>query len=159
MAAVSASDIARAVTLAWQVYNYGWSEDGNANAQYRDFGNDVRNLARNLENVYNVVANAENSWRQRLPGEKSFDLSALSEIIGDYQRTIRECDQVLKENRRFALHDNFAFNIQFNVLVEPRVRRLKERIQFHSTKILVLLKPLEMYASSGIICFAAVVCH
>lgn len=155
----SASDIVRAAEVAWDIYRMGWGEDLNANTQYNEFGNDIRNLAENLRNITTVIENAASSWQQQsmrglgggnfrgLPPRsprREWDLSSLREIIGDYYRTIQDCKKLIEENSNFRMDRNFAYNIEWNLVIQPKVNQLRQRLESHNSKILILLKPLEL---------------
>jgi hypothetical protein len=85
-----------------------------------------------------------------LPLQKDWDLSSLREIIGDYYRTLEECKTLLKENCEFRKNRNFAYNIEWNLVVQPKVDHLRKRLDSHNSKISILLKPLELNILSDI---------
>jgi hypothetical protein len=127
--------------------------------QYEDFWNDVRSLAENLQDISRVVENAKATWTQQslqlvrspgLPSQKDWDLTSLREIIGDYHKTLTDCRKLLEENPEFRKNRNFAYNIEWNKVIQPKVELLRKRLEFHNTKILVLLRPLELNLLSEI---------
>lgn len=73
------------------------------------------------------------------------DTKSLDQILGNYNRTLADCERLLRDKAKFR-HDsrNFVLNIVWNIEVEPEVTRLRERLAFHNVKILMVLKPLEM---------------
>jgi hypothetical protein len=73
-----------------------------------------------------------------------WDRSSLREIIGDYEATLQECTELLNRNRRYRVGGGPLRNIEWNVLVQPSVDRMRERIILHNSKILHVLKPFEM---------------
>ena len=74
----------------------------------------------------------------------------MHEIIGDYHKTITDCQKLLNENPEFRKSRNFAYNIEWNFVLQPKVEQLRKRLEFHNTKILVLLRPLELTLLSDI---------
>jgi hypothetical protein len=127
--------------------------------QYQEFRNDVKNLAENLSNIQRVVKNAKATWTQQslqlvrsrtLPQPKEWDLSSLREIIGDYHRTLEDCKKLLEENHEFRRNRNFAYNIEWNVVIQPKVEHLRKRLESHNSKISILLRPLELNLLSEI---------
>jgi hypothetical protein len=76
--------------------------------------------------------------------QKDWDLSSLREIVGDYQKTLVDCEKLLEENPEFRKKGNFAYNIEWNAFIQPRVDQLRRRLHSHNSKILILLKPLEL---------------
>lgn len=76
-----------------------------------------------------------------------WDPASLVDIVGDFKATIRECQQLLRDNERYGNGgDNPIRSIEWNVLVQPTVDRLRPRIQMHSARMQTVLKPFEMYA-------------
>ncbi|KAL5330933.1 hypothetical protein ACEPPN_000459 [Leptodophora sp. 'Broadleaf-Isolate-01'] len=155
----SASDVIRTAALAWEIYRMGWSEEFDASQQYNDFGNDIKSLAENLNNIVRVVENARATWIQEsvriarsrgLPLQKDWDLSSLHEIIGDYNNTLEDCKKLLEQNYEFRNNRNFAYNIEWNLVIQPKVDRLRRRLDSHNSKISILLKPLELNLLSDI---------
>jgi hypothetical protein len=119
----------------------------------------VRNLAENLTNIERVIENAKATWTQQSirlvrsrvsPQPKEWDLSSLREIIGDYHKTLIDCQKLLEENHEFRRNRNFAYNIEWNVVIQPKVEHLRKRLEFHNSKILILLRPLELNLLSDI---------
>jgi hypothetical protein len=82
--------------------------------------------------------------------QKNWDLSSLREIVGDYHKTLADCQKLLEDNPEFRKNRNFAYNIEWNVVLQPKVDQLRKRLEFHNTKILVLLRPLELTLLSEI---------
>jgi len=78
------------------------------------------------------------------PSQKDWDLSSLREIIGDYHKTLTDCKTLLEENHEFRKNRNAAYNIEWNVVIQPKVDHLRKRLESHNSKILILLKPLEL---------------
>ncbi|KAM0344088.1 hypothetical protein ACHAPU_007809 [Fusarium lateritium] len=141
-------DIISLGRIAWDIYRFGWTEDHNATRQYAEFGRDVRGLAENLDILSRVVVCADNSLQsQRRPGVSArlrWDRTSLIEIIGDYEMTLRECDQLLRSNNRYRVGSNPLRNLEWNVLVQPTADQLRQKIMLHNSKILHILKPFEV---------------
>ncbi|KAI9152034.1 hypothetical protein HJFPF1_09254 [Paramyrothecium foliicola] len=143
---LQAGDIINFGRLAWEVYQLGWSEDHNATKHYTEFGKDVKSLAESLDILTQVVCQAR-STLQRQGAYNSvvrWDRSSLREIIGDYEETLQECGELLHANRRYRVGSGPLRNIEWNVLVQPSVDRLRERIVLHNSKVLHVLKPFEI---------------
>lgn len=76
----------------------------------------------------------EQEWRQ----------TTLLKICGDFDKTIKESEKLLEDHSVFGRgRDNFVVNVRWNLLIEPEVQRLRDRVHFHNVKILTVLKPLE----------------
>ena len=82
--------------------------------------------------------------------QKDWDLTSLREIIGDYHKTLTDCEKLLQENHEFKKNRNFAYNVEWNLVLQPKVDQLRLKLDFHNTKILILLKPLELKLLSEI---------
>ncbi|KAI5458245.1 hypothetical protein BGZ63DRAFT_60696 [Mariannaea sp. PMI_226] len=146
MAGVQAGDIINFAKIAWEVYRYGWSDELSATTQYREFFNDVRGLANNLNLLTRVVggATAELRGQGLYDVEARWDRKSLYQIIGDYHNTLAECNELIRENARCNIGSNPLQNIEWNVLVQPRADQLRQRIALHNSKVLQVLKPFEI---------------
>jgi hypothetical protein len=114
--------------------------------QYIELREAVHGLAQNLDSVNLVVNNAFS--KLRAPPNHSttplWDFSSLKEIIGNYHSTIDECKTLLLEYQWYRQGGSALKNIEWNMFVRPTVRRLTEQILLHNSKVLFLLKPLEI---------------
>ncbi|OJD25607.1 hypothetical protein ACJ73_03018 [Blastomyces percursus] len=150
---VQISDVLVLSQLAWKVYNFAFEKklkpSGIIGTQYKEFANDVRSLATNLENIYRVASNAtfqlETSPLGRsIDSKQLWDLSSLNEILGDYHETLRHCEKLLRDNYRYNNASDPRRGISWNSFVQPDVDRLRSRISLHNLKILFVLKPFEI---------------
>jgi hypothetical protein len=64
--------------------------------------------------------------------------------VGDYEATLHECYDLICANNRYRGGSTALRNIEWNVLLQPSVERLRQRIVLHNSKILHVLKPFEM---------------
>ncbi|PMD45938.1 hypothetical protein L207DRAFT_628596 [Hyaloscypha variabilis F] len=159
MSFFSADYVRSDANFAWNLYQIERSEDLNASRQHQEFWNDVKVLEENLRNILLVIENAKATWvqhslpRMRSPGlplQIDWELSSIGEIVGDYQKTLYDCQKLLDDNPELRKNRNFAYNIEWNYVLEPEVDQLRKRLQFHNTKILILLRPLELTLLSEI---------
>lgn len=117
--------------------------------QYIEFGVAIQNLGKNLEKVQSVTKNARDQLQrgrlQRFDDEELLDSKSLDQILGNYGKTLADCEKLLLDKSKFR-HDsrNVIQNIVWNIEIEPEVKRLRDRLAFHNVKILMVLKPLEM---------------
>lgn len=138
-------DVVNLARLAWDIYQYGWSDDHNATRQYLEFGRDVRALACSLRILNDIVTEADSSLRQQgINGSVRWDHLSLLEIIGDYEGTLGECRELLQANARYRVGTNAFRNLEWNALVQPTADRLRQRITLHNSKINHVLKPFEI---------------
>jgi hypothetical protein len=103
---------------------------------YADFGRDVKALAENLDILKLVVTQATLSlWSQGdFRTSVRWDSTSLLQIIGDYERTIRECRALVEGGKRYGIGTRPVRNIEWNVLVQPNVDRLQGRIKWHNER-------------------------
>ncbi|KAJ0150669.1 Uncharacterized protein HZ326_6836 [Fusarium oxysporum f. sp. albedinis] len=145
---IQLGDAIKFAELAWTVWEYGWAKEHNAEGEnYRDFGADVRTLHRSLAELEKAVSRAQESLRNhgawdtdRLGGDRD----SLLEIIGDYNATLRECYELLEDNRRYAQTTGPIRNIDWNLNIMPQVEHLRSRIQMHNSRIQHILKPFQI---------------
>ena len=106
-----------------------------------------------------MVQNAEENWEQQArrsrqfrPGlpQKEWDLSSIKQIVGDYDITLVDCERLLKENPEFRKDRGARYNIEWNIVIQPKVDHLRKRLESHNSKMLILLKPLELSLLSDI---------
>ncbi|KAJ4014616.1 hypothetical protein NW752_007387 [Fusarium irregulare] len=144
---IQLGDAIKFAELARTVYELGWSKEHNASKNYRDFVADVHTLQKSLEDLEDAVIRAQQSLlnhgavsTDRLGGDRD----SLFEIIGDYNGTLRECEQLLDDNRRYAETTGPIKNIGWNISVMPQVEHLRGRLQMHSSRIQHILKPFQI---------------
>ncbi|KAK4928159.1 hypothetical protein LTR49_005097 [Elasticomyces elasticus] len=122
--------------LAKEIYDKGFSR-----AQSAAFGTAIDALDRNLRTLEKVVDNAQGQLPERSP----ISSQTLSDILGDYGKTLRNCQKLLVERSEFVRnHKGFVTNIRWNTNIQAEVVRLTEQVAFHNTKILLVLQPLEL---------------
>jgi len=66
-------------------------------------------------------------------------------VTGDFQKTLKDCERLLRdharlEHRRAGIADNLAWWTS----TEPDVNNLRERVNFHITKVSFIAKPFEI---------------
>ncbi|SPO05465.1 uncharacterized protein DNG_08152 [Cephalotrichum gorgonifer] len=140
-------DVINFARVAWDIYNFGWTAELRSSTQYAEFGNEFRHLAENLKILANVVHKAQESLRShgvRNTDGIRWDPDTLLEIIGDFQSTLRECRQLLHDNKRYSAANNPLRSIEWNVLVQPTADRLRVRLQLHNARLQNVLKPFEI---------------
>ncbi|PGH13060.1 hypothetical protein AJ79_03897 [Helicocarpus griseus UAMH5409] len=146
---IQISDVLVLSQLAWKIYNFAFDKKLRPSAQYSDFVNDIRSLATNLHNVYRVASNAASQLEASSLGrsrdsKQLWDLTSLNEIVGDYHKTLRDCEKLLRDNYRYNNASGPVQGITFGILVQPEVDRLRSRLSLHNLKILFFLKPFEI---------------
>lgn len=110
----------------------------------------MRALAENLTLLTRVIANASNLANQMgmqngiLSMPVRYDEWSSVEITGNYEETLRECYQLLEKNKRFRQMSGPMRNMEWNMLYQPTADKLRIRLQLHNSKLLLMLKPLEM---------------
>jgi hypothetical protein len=107
----------------------------------------VHSLYETLNLVKEVVQNAEtlrrgSRGRQMAAPRDGWNVGSLREVIGDYQNTLMECEKLLADNTEFK-RAKVSRNFVWSVRLGPTVKVLRQRLQCHSTKLQLLLVPLE----------------
>ncbi|KAM0418280.1 hypothetical protein ACHAPD_004638 [Fusarium lateritium] len=125
---IQLGDAIKFAEFAWTVWEYGWARENNAE----------------LENAVRRAQESLRSHGARARDSLGGDQYSLLEVIGDYNATLMECDQLLRDNRRYAETTGPIKNIDWNINIMPQVEHLRGRIQMHSTRIQHVLKPFQM---------------
>ena len=109
---------------------------GSLEKQYADFGVDIQYLARNLDKLGQVIRDVIKRVPSLPAGERKWDLKTLPQICGDFEKTLVDCERLLKDESKFSRgRGGFIYNIQWNLTIEPEVARLKDRVAFHNIKV------------------------
>lgn len=82
--------------------------------------------------------------------QQEWDLASIKEIVGDYQNTLADCEKLLEENPGFGSNRGAFYNLEWNILLQPKVDYLQKRLSAHNQKIQLLLEPLELSLLSEI---------
>ena len=78
-------------------------------------------------------------------------LKALSQVTGDFLRTLQDCERLLSENSKFERTKAvFVDNLAWHNSTEREIKNLRQRVHFHQTKISFIAKPLEVPLLLGI---------
>lgn len=116
-----------------------------------EFGAALHGLYTNLKTIESILARAERAVKEDYLGPlgpPAYDLGSLHEIIGNFKDTLIECRELLNDERKFPQKNGIISNIVYNIDVDPHVIQLTERLAFHNTKILFVLKPFELHLQS-----------
>ena len=108
--------------------------------QYLRFGREIQSIAENLQQLENVIKHA-NSQRPRRPwgrdDECCVPLQPVAHAVGDFKKTLEECEGLLADNERFQRDSaGFIDNVVWHLSTQQDVDILRERVHFHSTKVL-----------------------
>ncbi|KAG8527787.1 uncharacterized protein KY384_007941 [Bacidia gigantensis] len=136
-------------TIIW-FHDKCFTKAQGAHVQYSRFGREIQSLAKNLRDLVDVAEHAAEQRPRRPWGNHSDDcreaLKPLLEAAGDFQATIKDCQKLLDDHNRFQRDAaGFIDNVQWHMGTQRDVDILRERVEFHSTKILVLTKPFELH--------------
>jgi len=134
-------DLVKIVDLAARTYKYGFSKAQRAHTLYNEFGDNVKGLATNLDDLHKIVGYLGDNGGRFL--DSSY-MNSLVDIIGDYGRTLQDCDRFLKDKERFNWQGDFVNNIIWNFSVASEVQTLKDRVAFLNIKLMTVLKTLDL---------------
>lgn len=101
--------------------------------KYRDFGEDIRLLAINLDLICYVVQRAQNL---AVPfNEANIYTSEESQVLGNFRDTLSECEHLLNDQRFFTKCDGFVSDVSFYYQIDDEVQRLRDQIALHNIKV------------------------
>ncbi|KAL8975099.1 MAG: hypothetical protein Q9197_000678 [Variospora fuerteventurae] len=145
----SASDL----RLAWQLGSFlhekCFTRAQGADILYLRFGREIESFTESLQQLEAVIDHA-NRQRPRRPWRTHDDecrhaLQPLSQLVGDFKKTLDECEKLLNDHERFQRDTaGFVDNVVWHVSTQRDVDILRERVHFHTTKLLVVSKPFEI---------------
>jgi hypothetical protein len=69
---------------------------------------------------------------------------SLADIIGDYGKTLQDCNKFLGDKERFSWQGDFINNIHWNFSIASEVQTLKDRVTFLNIKLGTVLKTLDL---------------
>ncbi|KAI4181527.1 MAG: hypothetical protein LQ346_006756 [Caloplaca aetnensis] len=124
-----------------------------ADILYLRFGREIESFSDNLKQLEAVV-NQTNRQRPRRTWRNPDDecrlaLQPVSQAVGDFRKTLEECEKLLNDHERFRRDEaGFVDNVVWHLSTQRDVDILRERVQFHTTKLLVVTKPFEMSVPS-----------
>ncbi|KAH8703793.1 hypothetical protein BGW36DRAFT_355196 [Talaromyces proteolyticus] len=138
-------DLVRFIEIATTTYRYGFSKVNRAPSLYSEFGDNVKGLAANLKDLHKVIESLSQNGQ---PRDSSYTDSSygvtLVDIIGDYGRTLQDCEKFLKDKECFKWKDGFITNIFWNFNIAGKVQGLKDRVTFLNIKLMTVLKTLDV---------------
>ncbi|KAH8593104.1 hypothetical protein B0O99DRAFT_743106 [Bisporella sp. PMI_857] len=139
---VGFGDLAKFIEIAAKTYKYGFSKAQRAHTLYHEFGDNINGLACNLDNLQKIVGYlAENNSGQFLDSPY---MTSLADIIGDYSKTLQDCEKFLKDKERFSWQGDFVSNIVWNFSIASEVQTLNDRVAFLNIKLGTVLGTLDL---------------
>ncbi|KAH7402309.1 hypothetical protein DE146DRAFT_735536 [Phaeosphaeria sp. MPI-PUGE-AT-0046c] len=143
--------IGSAIKLSWNVYERGFNKEKSSPQRYIEFGDALHRLYSSLNTIEAIIETARtNLGNERINsfGPTSYDLTSLTEIIGNFRLTLEECRDFLNDDTKFCHKDGFITNILYNINVDPQVMHLTERLNFHNTKIALVLDSFNIHVQT-----------
>ncbi len=124
--------------------------------KYLQFGRDISSLGSSLQRLESIIKNAEEQspekpWRREADSTTATILNTLSEVTGDFKRTLHDCEKLLSDNSKFQRSaTSFVDNVVWHSSTERVVNHLRQRVNFHLTKVNFVAKPFELQLLVGI---------
>lgn len=115
--------------------------------RYIEFGDALHRLHSSLNTIETIIQTARTSLddeRISTFGPSSYDVTSLTEIIGNFRLTLEACRDFLNDGTKFRQKDGFITNILYNINIDSQVIHLTDRLNFHNTKIALVLDPFNM---------------
>ena len=107
--------------------------------KYCEFGGNINGLAQTLNQVQEVVKKITNPAEGRQSNSTLttvWDTTHFSEIVGDYLKTLKECEELLHKKGNFNRQNGFVRAVVWNSRIEPEISHLNNRIYFHALKVI-----------------------
>ncbi|MCJ1286909.1 hypothetical protein MMC26_006255 [Xylographa opegraphella] len=153
---ISVGDLVLIVQLGSRIYEKCFTRAEAADQKYLQFGEEIRNFSKALEQLQKVLQHVEEERQLRpwLPYDAAqvrSTLKPLPDLTGDFVKTLKACEKLLSDNSKFRHNAaGFVDNVRWWLGVESEVELLKGRIRFHTTKILLITKPVEIQLLSDL---------
>ncbi|MCJ1405221.1 hypothetical protein MMC11_008448 [Xylographa trunciseda] len=153
---VSVGDLITIIQIGSQIYDRCFTRAQAADQKYLQFGEEIKNFTEALEGIKRVLQHVEDErlmrpWLPYDPAQLRSTLKPLPDLTGDFVRTLKACERLLSDNSKFRHNAaGFVDNVRWWLGVESEVDLLKERIRFHTTKILLITKPVEIQLLSDL---------
>jgi len=155
MIPVNLDDVLESLTIAQNVYKSGFRNASNpskslrcpcsgslkalkiVDPSYKSFGEDIRQLAINLDLLFDVLQRALSHSGGPEKARQSPNPSFDNHILGDLKGTISTCDTLLNDQRYFQRSEGFVNNLCWYSYIEPEIAKLSERITCHNMKVVM----------------------
>ncbi|KAL8685436.1 MAG: hypothetical protein Q9224_005818, partial [Gallowayella concinna] len=117
--------------------------------KYLLFRQDINSLAKSLTQLATILEKAGNE-RSRRPWPTDVDhfgeaLQVLPEVTGDFRKTLNDSERLLRDHARLEYgRTSVAANFSWWTTTERDVNNLRQRVNFHITKVAFVAKPLEI---------------
>ncbi|KAF2207525.1 hypothetical protein CERZMDRAFT_102418 [Cercospora zeae-maydis SCOH1-5] len=144
------SDIVKGVELALKIYDYGFTYENRADVRYANFRREVLEFKELLDKLNAALEDAQRRWEKKaLSGIRPLGRDLESErktIVGDFHKTLKECDALLQKNKHFRDRDSHVLeNLRYNLgQQEIKADLLRRRLHFHSLKIRLVIDRLSV---------------
>jgi hypothetical protein len=104
--------------------------------KYKDFGEELRLLAINLDLTCYVVQLAQG--HAAAIGYPSFEQE--HQVLGNFRETLSDCECLLDDQRFFTKCDGFVSDVSFYYQIDDVVQKLRDRIALHNINVNRILK-------------------
>ncbi|CAF9925233.1 MAG: hypothetical protein HETSPECPRED_005781 [Heterodermia speciosa] len=141
------------IRLAWQLGSFlhekCFTKAQGADVLYLKFGREIESFNHSLLQLESVIKHADDQRPRRPWGNRDEEcrvaLQPVAQAVGDFKQTLDECKKLLDDHARFQRDEaGFVDNVIWHVSTQRDVDSLRERVLFHSTKLLVITKPFEI---------------
>ncbi|KAL8735933.1 MAG: hypothetical protein Q9166_000495 [cf. Caloplaca sp. 2 TL-2023] len=145
----SLGDIVAAGKLARDICENCFTESQAADVKYLGFRQEIKSLADSLNRLENILKNA-GSQHSRRPWHTDADhfgeaLQVLPEVTGDFHKTLKDCERLLRDHARLQYgRSSAAANFSWWTSTGRDVNNLRQRVNFHITKVAFIAKPFEI---------------
>jgi hypothetical protein len=109
--------------------------------QYREFGSDIQSLLGSINLLKEVLQKAKRETNSNLTLEHFRGFDNLNQVVGDFKKTLSDCEKLLSENASFEKENGFVKNIIWNTKIAGDVTDLRERVRLHDIKVNYIFYP------------------
>ena len=102
---------------------------------YKEFGEDIRKLAINLDLLLNVLQRAEYQGGPSNQARQYLGPGAEGQVLGDFKGTLNDCEILLNNQRFFQRSGGFVKKLCEYSQIEPEVRNIRERMTCFNIKV------------------------
>lgn len=114
-------------------------------SQYREFGEDVHRFLNNLLVLRGVLERAQNESEGLIGFDEFGGLKNLNEILGDYRKTLSDCETLLLNRKHFEYRNGIIDSMRWNATVAKEISDLRYRIHIHNLKVSISFAFQSMY--------------
>ncbi|KAF8865685.1 hypothetical protein BDZ45DRAFT_736257 [Acephala macrosclerotiorum] len=136
-------DVVQGLATAQNIYKIAFRNLTAADSSYKEFGEDIRKLAINLDLLFNVLQRAEYHAGTSDKSSNWPSPCVEAQLVGNFMGTLKECEYLLNDQRYFQRSGGFIQTLLLYAHIEPEVQALRKRITCHNLKLSIIFSILD----------------